>query len=331
MLEHGGNLHAASQKYDIPVTAWLDLSTGINPNGWPVPTSFPAELWSQLPHQDDGLVTAAQDYYQCESLIAVAGSQAAIQALPYLRGKSRVGIMTPAYAEHAYAWQQAGHEVIKLDIDTITNAIAQLDVLVIINPNNPSAEQFSSEQLISWHQQLAGKGGWLIVDEAFIDSESDQSLAKHCPLEGLIVLRSLGKFFGLAGLRVGFVLAETTFLKQLADRLGPWPIAHASRYIAQLALQDKTWQQQCCHKLSEQGQRLQQLLNKVGLAPDGSCTLFQWLKTEKAEAIHHSLAQQGILTRLFNTPASLRFGLPKTEDDWQQLETALQQWTVHDS
>ena len=324
MLEHGGKLYSAAQHYDIPVADWLDLSTGINPNGWPVPTKFPTEVWSQLPQQDDGLVTAAHDYYQCESLIAVAGSQAAIQALPYLRSKSRVGIMTPAYAEHAYAWQQAGHEVIPLDIDSISNAITQLDVLVIINPNNPSAQQFRSEQLLSWHQQLEAKNGWLIIDEAFIDPTPEHSLATHCPTDGLIVLRSLGKFFGLAGLRIGFVLAEAKLLQQLANRLGPWPIAHASRYIAQLALQDTTWQQQCRHVLREQGTRLQQLLASVGLPPHGSCALFQWVKIDEAELIHQDLAQQGILTRVFKVPASLRFGLPKSEHDWQRLHTTLQ-------
>ena len=325
MLEHGGNLYSAAQQYDIPLSDWLDLSTGINPNGWPVPTSLPTDIWSQLPQYNDGLIAAAQDYYQCESLIAVAGSQAAIQALPYLREKSRVGIIAPAYAEHAYAWQQAGHEVIPLDIDSISNAITQLDVLLIINPNNPSAQQFSSEQLLSWHQQLVAQNGWLIIDEAFIDSSHEHSLATHCPTNGLIVLRSLGKFFGLAGLRVGFVLAESDLLTQLANRLGPWPIAHASRYIAQLALQDTTWQQQCRHELRDQGKRLQQLLTSVGLKPHGSCALFQWVKNDKADLVHQNLAQHGILTRVFKTPASLRFGLPKTENDWQRLQAALQQ------
>ncbi|OUR63942.1 threonine-phosphate decarboxylase [Methylophaga sp. 42_25_T18] len=325
MLEHGGNLYSAALQYDIPISDWLDLSTGINPNGWPVPTTFPAEVWSQLPQQDDGLVTTAQDYYQCKSLLAVAGSQAAIQALPYLRGNGRVGIIAPAYAEHAYAWQQAGHEVIPLDIDSISNAIIQLDVLVIINPNNPSAQQFSSEQLLSWHQQLLAKNGWLIIDEAFIDSSPEHSLATHCPTNGLVVLRSLGKFFGLAGLRIGFVLAEATLLKQLADRLGPWPIAHASRYVAQLALQDKMWQQQCRHQLRQQGSRLQQLLTRAGLKPHGSSDLFHWVKIDNAELVHQNLAQQGILTRVFETPSSLRFGLPKSESDWQRLQAALQQ------
>lgn len=325
MLEHGGDLILASQKYDIPIADWLDLSTGINPNGWPVPTSFPTELWSQLPQQQDNLIAAAQNYYQCDSLIAVAGSQAAIQALPYLRNKSRVGIITPAYAEHAYAWHQAGHKVIQLDSNTINEAITELNVLIIINPNNPSAELFTQKQLLSWHEQLVKKNGWLIVDEAFIDAEPQNSLVQHCPLDGLIVLRSLGKFFGLAGLRVGFVLTKKNLLSQLSERLGPWSIAHASRYIARLALQDHKWQQQCRHSLKQQGYRLQQLLTKIGLTPDGNSTLFQWVKTDNAEYIHRMLAEQGILTRLFNAPASLRFGLPKTELDWQQFETALQQ------
>jgi cobalamin biosynthesis protein CobC len=325
MLEHGGELYRASEDYAIPLNEWLDLSTGINPNAWPVPNELPATLWSQLPQQSDGLITAAQAYYQCESLIAVAGSQAAIQALPTLREPSRVGIFSPAYAEHAYAWQQAGHEVLSISSETVANLINQLDVLIIINPNNPTAEQFSAEQLLSWHQQLAKNGGWLIVDEAFIDSKPEHSLANHCPKQSLIVLRSLGKFFGLAGLRVGFVLAEQALLNQLAESLGPWPIANASRYLAQLALQDKTWQRQCRLELSKKGKRLKQLLSKFGLNPSGSCDLFQWLQTNKAQSYHQQLIQQGILTRVFDSPASLRFGLPKTEPDWQRLQKALQQ------
>jgi cobalamin biosynthesis protein CobC len=325
MLEHGGELYRASEYYAIPLNEWLDLSTGINPNAWPVPNELPATLWSQLPQQDDGLITAAQTYYQCESLIAVAGSQAAIQTLPTLREPSRVGILSPAYAEHAYAWQQAGHEVISISSETVANLINQLDVLIIINPNNPTAENFSSEQLLAWHQQLAEKKGWLVIDEAFIDSKPKHSLANHCPIQGLIVLRSLGKFFGLAGLRIGFVLAEQALLNQLAEKLGPWPIAHASRYIAQQALQDTTWQQQCRIGLIKKGKRLKQLLSKFGLSPSGSCDLFQWSKTKRAPSYHQQLAQQGILTRVFDSPASLRFGLPKTEHDWQRLQSALQQ------
>ena len=325
MLEHGGELYRASKAYAIPLNEWLDLSTGINPNAWPIPKELPETLWSQLPQQGDGLIAAAQTYYQCESLIAVAGSQAAIQILPTLREPSRVGILSPAYAEHAYAWQQAGHEVLSITSDAVENIINQLDVLIIVNPNNPTAENFSNKQLLAWHQQLVARNSWLIVDEAFIDSNPENSLAKHCPKQGLIVLRSLGKFFGLAGLRVGFVLAEQTLLNQLAEKLGPWPIAHASRYLAQRALQDTTWQQQCRIDLISNGKRLKRLLSDFGLKPNGSCDLFQWTKTNKAQSYHQQLAQQGILTRVFDSPDSLRFGLPKTEYDWQRLQKALQQ------
>lgn len=324
MLEHGGNLYAASQRYAIEPDEWLDLSTGINPESWPVPLSLPTSLWSKLPDSNDDLHHAAQHYYHCDSLLAVAGSQAAIQTLPRLRAHSRVGILTPAYAEHAHAWRQAGHQVIELESTDIDSLLSQLDVVIIINPNNPTGELFSPQQLLAWHNQLARSGGWLIVDEAFIDTTPEHSLAQHCPLPGLIILRSLGKFFGLAGLRVGFVLAMPELLHALADVLGPWPIAQASRYLAQLALVDHNWQAQQRKHLPQQSHRLYALLKKYNLTPTSGCALFQWLCSSHAEQWHHLLAQQGIFTRLFSRPQSLRFGLPKSEADWQRLQHTLE-------
>ncbi|MDB2705462.1 threonine-phosphate decarboxylase CobD [Pseudomonadota bacterium] len=323
MLEHGGNLNSAAKHYNIPLNEWLDLSTGINPNGWLVPPSLPAVLWTQLPQDDDGLIAAAQDYYKCESLLAVAGSQAAIQTLPKCRPHSRVGLLSPAYAEHAHAWQQAGHEVITLDAEQITASLSGLDVLIIINPNNPTGQRFSALQLLKWHETLSAHGGWLIVDEAFIDVTPELSLSHLCPKNGLIVLRSIGKFFGLAGLRTGFVLASKELLLILKEQLGPWPIAAMSRYITSQALTDKQWQQQNRQLLISQGEKLTQLLHKVGLSPQGSCSLFQWVQTDQAEYLHQKLAKMGILTRLFSQPASLRFGLPQSDHDWQRLQSAL--------
>lgn len=324
MLEHGGRLNAAAEQYGIAVDAFIDLSTGINPNAWPVPSDLPASLWAELPQDDDGLMQVAQDYYQCQSLLAVAGSQAAIQTLPLLRGHSKVGVLAPAYAEHAHAWQKAGHEVVTVDADMINSQLNQLDVLIIINPNNPTGQCFSQQQLLQWQQHLSDAGGWLIVDEAFSDSEASNSLSQHCPQTGLVVLRSVGKFFGLAGLRTGFVLADKAILDPLAECLGPWPIATMSRYITALALADETWHKNTQIKLKQQSQRLTLLLTQFGLIPSGACCLFQWVKTDDAEMIHQQLARQGVFTRLFLQPKSLRFGLPKTEQDWQHLTTALQ-------
>ncbi len=326
MLEHGGQLRKAATDYEIPLSEWLDLSTGINPLGWPIPPELPRQIWNRLPEDNDGLHQAAQTYYQASRLLAVAGSQASIQALPKLRKPSTVLISTPAYAEHAHAWRIAGHRV-RLCAETPTEReIHDHDVVVIVNPNNPTGRLLPSDTLLRWHHTLQQKGGWLIVDEAFIDTTPEHSLAQHTPEQGLIVLRSLGKFFGLAGARVGFVLAESTLLTQLNEALGPWCISGPSRYIAQSALRDTQWQRHTREALQTAQTRLNGLWAQHGLTPSGNVALFQWVHTSKAFEIFEAFAHQGILLRYFPEPASIRCGLPETEADWNRLETALRDW-----
>lgn len=322
LLEHGGRLRQAASRYGIPLSDWLDLSTGINPNGWPVP-AIPAECWQRLPEDDDQLLSAARRYYQNDSLLAVAGSQAAIQSLPLLRPVSRVGVLHPAYAEHAAGWRKAGHQLSVIDADAIEAWLDELDVLILVNPNNPTGKRWEKSRLLEWHAELSKRGGWLIVDEAFMDGMPELSLSSEVVRPGLIVLRSIGKFFGLAGIRCGFVITEQALLMRLAELLGPWTISHPGRHVAALALADVQWQQATAACLKKQGQRLQRLLTESGWQPDGGCDLFQWLKYENAAVLHDFLAQQGILTRLFNEPPSLRFGLPKDEMAWHRLAQAL--------
>ncbi len=323
-LHHGGRLREAAARYDIPLEQWLDLSTGINPVAWPVPP-LPIDCWQRLPEEGDGLEQAAADYYGATHLLPVAGSQAAIQALPLLRSPCRVGILDPCYAEHAAAWTRQGHELIALDSNSISRLLPELDVLLLVNPNNPTGVSFSSEQLLAWHSALAARGGWLIVDEAFIDTTPELSLASECGASGLIVLRSLGKFFGLAGARVGFVLAWPSMLARLAETLGPWAVSGPAREAARMALSDLTWQTKTRLHLAQQGERLQRLLTRFGLVPSGGSALFQYCPTLKATHWHEALARQGILTRLFSGPSALRFGLPGDETAWQRLEKALSQ------
>lgn len=320
MLEHGGRLRAAAQRYGIPENEWLDLSTGINPDGWPVP-AVSAEIWQRLPQDDDELNAAACNYYGATRLLAVSGSQAAIQALPSLRPPSGVALAAPGYAEHAHAWQRCGHQIIGVSDEAILQV--DVDVVVIINPNNPTGKLFSRDELLRLHARLAARGGWLVVDEAFMDASPEHSLASVCPLPGLIVLRSLGKFFGLAGARVGFVLAEENVLQPLAELLGPWPIAAPSRHVATLALRDTAWQRAAREVLPPASQRLAELLRAHGLSPGGGSSLFQWVCHADAASVHEQLARQGILTRLFEQPASVRFGLPRDGADWAQLADAL--------
>ena len=255
MLKHGGRLLEAAQQYQIPQSEWLDLSTGINPNGYPIP-EIPHSTWQRLPEEQDGLLSAAKQYYQCQSILAVAGSQAAIQSLPLLRSTGITGIVTPSYAEHAHAWEKAGHTILTMAAHEIDQYISQLDTLVLVNPNNPTADTFSQKQCLNWLENLNQRQGWLIIDEAFIDCTPELSLSKLLPLKGLIILRSIGKFFGLAGLRTGFVLAEAAILNTLNELLGPWPLSNPSRFVCTYALQDKTWQEKAQQQLQRQSQRL---------------------------------------------------------------------------
>ena len=321
-LHHGGRLRAAASHFGLALDQWLDLSTGINPNGWPVP-QVPASAWARLPEDEDGLEQAARAYYDAAHLLPVAGSQAAIQALPRLRAPARIGVLSPGYAEHAAAWRAAGHAVRALAADEVDRAIPACDVLVLIHPNNPTGVRFPGERLLDWHTQLAARGGWLVVDEAFMDTTPDQSLCGLSARPGLIVLRSLGKFFGLAGARVGFVCAQPDLLARLARLLGPWTLGAPARWVAQAALRDQDWRERERPRLVAAGERLGALLRRQGLTPQGGCALFQWVPSPQARDLHQALARQGILTRLFEDPASLRLGLPGTEADWTRLETAL--------
>lgn len=322
MLEHGGRLRNAAAQYGIALEHWLDLSTGINPLPWCGPP-VPRLAWARLPESDDGLLQAAQQYYGAPSVLPVAGSQSAIMHLPRLRASSRVAVVEPSYAEHALRWREAGHAVSSITIEQCAAAAESADVLILVNPNNPTGSRINRMQLLRWHERLAARGGWLLIDEAFADPDPTDSVASFTDRDGLIVLRSFGKFFGLAGARVGFVLGTPSLLSALDAQLGPWPLAGPARFIARRALTDHRWHLAMRTQLQALAQRLKGLLQRHGLTPAGGCSLFQWVPTSHATAVHDALARQGILTRLFRTPQSLRFGLPAEELHWQRLEFAL--------
>jgi len=319
MLEHGGRLRRAAEAYGIPLADWLDLSTGINPQGYPVPP-VPADAWLRLPEDDDGLEAAAADYYGSAHLLPVAGSQPAIQLLPAVLRGERVSLLAPGYAEHAHAWRD--RRAVAVGADEIDAAVAHSDIVVLVQPNNPTGVHFGRERLLEWHTRLARRGGWLVVDEAFIDTTPAQSLVPLAGADGLVVLRSVGKFFGLAGARVGFVFAPGSVRAALAERLGPWTLAGPARWAARHALADRAWQTQARAALLTAGERLQALLETHGLPACGPA-LFKLVATPDAARLHAAFARRGILLRLFETPQAVRFGLPADEAGWARLAAAL--------
>lgn len=318
MLNHGGRLNKAAKKFSIPIENWIDLSTGINPNHWPIP-NIPNKYFTRLPEDDDGLVEAARKYYQADNLLPVAGSQSVIQLLPLLREKSKVAVPDIGYAEHAHQWQTAGHEIVFYKTSNLDDIVNDVDVLIIINPNNPTGETVTQKQLLAWHKILQSKQGWLIVDEAFADAEEIPSIVNMSHLTGLIVLRSIGKFFGMAGVRSGFVFAEKNLLIEINEKLGPWALTGVSRYVTTMALLDDKWILNSKQTLNQTSDFMEDLIFECsGIMPSGT-KLFKTIFHLQAEEVFELFAKQGILVRLLDNKQGLRFGMPSNRD-WEKVK-----------
>ena len=331
-LEHGGRLELAVREYEIPREAWVDLSTGISPSSWPVPT-VPGSVWQRLPEEDGALESAAADYYGCErtALLPVPGSQYALQYAPGLLPAGRVAMPQRGYTEHRCAWAAAGHRVVEYTDWTTLQALLsaeEVDHVLLINPNNPSAEQVSREHLESLHRRLQSAGGFLVVDEAFADVSPEVSLASLCPAPGLIVYRSVGKFFGLAGIRLGFLLAEAPLCRKLQAQMPPWSLSHPARWIGEAALADRRWQLDQRTRLVRASQAWFALLQDA--IPDlefKATALFatgagDW---HHCDRLYRALARRAVLTRLFEDIAGqgmLRFGLPP-RSRWQETACSI--------
>nr|WP_039414545.1 threonine-phosphate decarboxylase CobD [Pandoraea pulmonicola] len=330
---HGGNLGEAVLRYGRPREDWLDLSTGINPNGYPVPMP-PANVWRDLPDALDDLIDVAACYYgvPASTVVPCAGSQAVIRALPTLLRPGRVAIASLTYSEYAPAFARAGHTVVPWQGPEA--GLPDVDYLVWVNPDNPTTRCVPRDTLSQWRATLADRDGLLIVDEAFADVSPHASMTPHVGEPGLFVLRSVGKFFGLAGIRAGFALCRTEMAERLSACLGAWTVSGPARFAVRTALLDTAWQARARERLFRDGERLLTLLRTAGWPAEGT-PLFAWTPHAAAPAWHEALAGQGVWTRLFEVRpitqsngethalASLRLGLPADDAGWQRLTAAL--------
>ncbi|MDG3085161.1 threonine-phosphate decarboxylase CobD [Vibrio hannami] len=333
-IKHGGNLIEIAARYGTEPTEWLDLSTGVSPFTYPV-GDIPTSVWNRLPETNDGLEPAAKVYYDAAfEPIAVSGSQAAIMALPggitlELGRCGTIALPRVGYKEHQHAWssfEQDGNEweIEFYDDFPTAQQIETCDVILIINPNNPSGKFTEQEQLHKVLSNKEQKGGYLIVDEAFADCTPEISMLnpyKHS--DNLIVLRSVGKFFGLAGARVGFVFAKSVIKSLLEETLGPWTVTGPARWVMKNALQDMKWQEATAKRIADDSERLNQLLDSKLDCKRAGTQLFTTVYMPDAQACHELLCRQQVLTRLCDEKNAIRFGLPETEAQWQQLECAL--------
>lgn len=324
-VSHGGDLDAARRRFGEPPGGWLDLSAGINPHAYR-PPPLPAEVWRRLPQADAeaALVEAAREAYGAPpgaGIIAAPGTQAIIQMLPRLRPAGRVAVLGPTYAEHAVAWRAAGHRVAEVETP---DSIADCEIAVVVNPNNPDGRVIDRTVLRRLRNRLAKSGGWLVVDEAFADADPAVSIAAESGRPGLILLRSFGKFFGLAGLRLGFALTDERIGATLTDALGPWAVSGPALEIGRAALADRQWCEAMRHRLIAESRRLDSVLAGSGLTVTGGTPLFRLVETGDAAGLWERLARQGILVRIFDRyPNLVRIGLPGDAAGFQRLAAAL--------
>lgn len=305
MRDHGGDLDRAIATWGAG--PWIDLSTGINRTSYPVPDLSQRD-WTDLPTRSDmaSLRAAAQVYFDTPAdVVPLAGAQSAIQLLPSLRRGHQMRIISPTYNEYAAVFNAAGWQVTAAES---LQELAGADVAIVVNPNNPDGRRWSRAALLD----LLGQVGLLVVDESFMDMTPDKSLAPMAGSEGLIILRSFGKFFGLAGVRLGFALGDPILCAQTAQAVGPWPVSGAAIEVGITAMRDQKWIETAKADLAAAAAEMDAMLP---WAKTGGCDLFALYDVGDAGAVQAALAAQHIWTRRFPwSDRLLRFGVPALAD-----------------
>jgi cobalamin biosynthetic protein CobC len=311
--DHGGGLDAARADYGGARADWLDLSTGINPLPYPVEITSP-EAWTALPDRaaQEALAMAARAFWQVPdgaAVLAAPGASALIARLPGLRAPGSVHIPGPTYNEHAASFRAHGWQV----IDS-RNPDTPVDARVMVHPNNPTGQFYGAQDL---------DAPLTVIDESFCDVAPDRSLVRCATRPGVIVLKSFGKFWGLAGLRLGFAIGARDDLDRLAEMLGPWPVSGPALEIGTRALSDLDWARETRVRLNEEAAHLDALMWRAGAEAVGGCALFRLYRVNSAQAWHERMAKHRILIRVFPYAEDLiRLGLPGP-NGWARLEAAL--------
>lgn len=328
--DHGGSLLAAQHMFPKAPRPWIDLSTGINPHSYPH-SPLPTTALTRLPEPADAerlrdVAARAYGLPDTRTVVAAPGTQILLPMVMSLVRPGRAKVLSPTYAEHARAAALAGHRVSEV---TTPEELADADLAIVVNPNNPDGRLLAREEIVELGARMASRGGMLVVDEAFMDvGPEEASVGCEVSLLPIVVLRSFGKFYGLAGARLGFAIASPEVASRLSDQLGPWAVSGPALAIGIEALGDAAWRMAMRQRLEAESQRLDDLILQSGLTPYGGTHLFRFARGRHAGAVHRALGGEGIFVRAFEAiPNALRFGVPGDESAWARLEEALSRWT----
>jgi cobalamin biosynthesis protein CobC len=325
-MKHGGDLTQAMAEFGGTADEWLDLSTGINP--WPYPIrKLPDSAWQRLPSRADeqALLAAARTAYRVPEgagIVAANGTQALIQLLPRLAPDGAVAIVGPTYNEHSAAWSDAGHSIAA--IGDLAELPAHVTHAVIVNPNNPDGRIVDPHRLTEVAAVLQRRGGWLVIDEAFADVDAGISAVASCGKLPIVILRSFGKFYGLAGIRLGFAITTPDLANRIRTVLGPWSVSGPALHVGAKALGDAYWVLPTRVRLAAQVIKLDGVLIDAGFEIVGGTSLYRLARHRDASALHRRLAQKKIWCRSFDWSRDmLRFGLPENAEALDRLAVAL--------
>ena len=328
-IEHGGNLGRARALFPDAPEPLIDLSTGINPNSYPH-SPLPANAFSRLPDPEDlgRLKEAAARSYGAPSAAHVAAGPGTQILLPIVarlpKNGGKAAILSPTYAEHARAARLAGYDVREVNDP---ERLLEADLAVTVNPNNPTGRIVPRPQLLEIAAHLRGKGGLLVVDEAFHEVSESESVADAVDSGGLLVLRSFGKFYGMAGVRLGFAVSHPDLVARIEDELGPWSVSGPALHIGSEALADQEWTRTMRERLRRSAVRLDAVLEQRGISVAGGTSLFRFIRHADAQRLFDALGREGIFVRRFeDRPEELRLGLP-ADDQWERVKTALAKLT----
>lgn len=317
MRDHGGDLDRAQARYGTG--DWLDLSTGINPVPYPVP-DLPSRAWTALPTRAEiaALEACAQNAWRARlGCVALAGAQGAIQLVPQLAPPGAARVVGPTYNEHAGALRAQGWTVEEV---AAPEDLRGATLGVLVNPNNPDGRCWTAEEVLD----VARDVGLLIVDESFADPMPEVSILPMLAAHRVVVLRSFGKFYGLAGLRLGFAFAPEALTARLRALAGPWAVSGLAISVGQAALADRTWYADTCKRLASDVGRLDALAKAQGWRLVGGTPLFRTYDTTDAPAAQEKLGRHRVWSRVFPYSRGwIRLGLPGDAAGWQQLVAAM--------
>lgn len=326
-MKHGGDLSLAIERFGGKAEDWLDLSTGINPHGYPVPQDLTARTWTSLPSRvaEEQLIAAARRAYKIPAHLDLAvapGTQILLSLLPSLLPEGPAALASPTYSSHKTVWQRDGRA--PMELSSVYALPADAKIVILVNPNNPDGQLIDVKSLLEIAKTLTERGGYLVLDEAFADAVPGASILPHLGDENVVVLRSFGKFFGLAGLRLGFLAGPQPFVEKLSGLLESWSVSGPALEIGAKALRDTEWQEATVRRLVDEMADLTIALSEQQLSVFGGTPLYALAGLRNAKGLHEALARRHIWTRIFDyAPTWIRLGLPGSHENLQRLSSAL--------